>query len=148
MKDIARIVGYEVDHTYSKWVDCYLSGAITSTVSYGYNAIPVGSSNEIFLTNDNQIFYVSDFVNGKITKVSSGTYSTSTYVTNLKNIVMCRYKDGYLYGVRKETGVNGVTYYFFYDTFNNVISGTYTQRALNLPQSIEIKDIYLEYTRN
>ena len=148
LKDVAKIVGYEVDHTYSKWVDCYLSGAITSTVSYGYNAIPVGSSNEIFLTNDNQIFYVSDFVNGKITKVSSGMYSTSTYVTNLKNIVMCRYKDGYLYGVRKETGVNGVTYYFFYDTFNNVISGTYTQRVLNLPQSIDIKDIYLETTRN
>ena len=148
LKDVAKIVGYEVDHTYSKWVDCYLSGAITSTVSYGYNAIPVGPSNEIFLTNDNQIFYVSDFVNGKITKVSSGTYSTSTYVTNLKNIVMCRYKDGYLYGVRKETGVNGVTYYFFYDTFNNVISGTYTQRVLNLPQSIDIKDIYLETTRN
>lgn len=148
MKDIAKIVGYEVEHTYTKWVDCYLSGSSTSTVSYGYNAIPEASSNEIFLTNDNQIFYVSDFVNGKITKASSGMYSTSTYVTNLKNIVMCRYKDGYLYGVRKETGANGVAYYFFYDTFNNVISGIYTQRALNLPQSIEIKDIYLEYTRN
>jgi len=148
MKDVAKIVGYEVEHTYSKWVDCYLSGASTSTVSYGYSAIPTANSNEIFLTNDNQIFYVSDFVNGKIAKISNGTNSTSTYVTSLKNIVMCRYKDGHLYGVRKETGVNGVTYYFFYDTFNNVLSGTYTQRVLDLPQSIDIKDIYLEYTRN
>ncbi len=148
-KDVAKLVGYEVEHTYTKWVDCYLSGASTSTVSYGYNAIPTASSNEIFLTNDNQVFYVSDFVNGKITKASNGWTTTSTYVTSLKNIVMCRYKDGYLYGVRKVTASNGsVVYYFFYDTFNNVLSGTYTQQALDLPQSFELKDIYLETTRN
>lgn len=147
-KDVATIVGYEVEHSYTRWVDCYLSGATTTSASYNYNTIPTASSNEIFLTDDNQLFYVSDFVNGKITKTSNGWNTTSGYVTSLKNIVMCRYKDGYLYGVRKETGANGVVYYFFYDTFNNVLSGSYTQRVLNLSQNFEIKDIYLETTRN
>ena len=145
--DNAKIVNYEVQHTYTNWVDCYLSGTATSSVSFTYSNIP--TDKEIFLTNENQLFYVSDLTNGKITMTANGWTATTTHNTGLSNIVMCRYKDGYLYGVTKETGTNGKIYYaFFYGPFNQVCAGTYTKRYVDLPQSFELKDIYLETTRN
>ncbi len=149
LKDVAKLVGYEVDHTYSKWVDCYLSGTSTTSVNYNYNLIPEASSKEIFLTSANKICYVDNLATGKIAVVNSGASSANLYNTGLTNMVMCRYKDGFFYGVRKVTASNGnVTYYLFHETFNNVIGGVYTQRKIDLPQSFEIKDIYLETTRN
>lgn len=149
LKDVAKLVGYEVDHTYSKWVDCYLSGASTTSVNYNYNLIPEASSKEIFLTSANKICYVDNLATGKIAVVNSGASSANLYNTGLTNMVMCRYKDGFFYGVRKVTASNGnVTYYLFHETFNNVIGGVYTQRKIDLPQSFELKDIYLETTRN
>ena len=149
LKDVAKLVGYEVDHTYSKWVDCYLSGTSTTSVNYNYNLIPNAFSKEIFLTSANKICYVDNLATGKIAVVNSGASSANLYDTGLTNMVMCRYKDGFFYGVRKVTASNGnVTYYLFHETFNNVIGGVYTQRKIDLPQSFEIKDIYLETTRN
>lgn len=149
LRDEGRIVNYEVHHTYNKWVDCYLSGAITNSVNYYYNSIPSSYENEIYLTSDNKIIYLEDLATAKIAEVHSGSGGVLAHVTGLSDVVMCRYKDGYIYGVRKVTGVNGkVAYYFFYDTLDNVCSGIYTQRYLDLPQSFELKDIYLETTRN
>ena len=147
--DKAVIDGYNVNHTYTDWVDCYLSGASTTSVNFNYNLIPKASSKEIFLTSANKICYVDNLATGKIAVVNSGTSSADLYNTGLTNMVMCRYKDGFFYGVRKVTASNGnVTYYLFHETFNNVIGGVYTQRKIDLPQSFEIKDIYLETTRN
>jgi hypothetical protein len=138
-----------VDHTYSKWVDCYLSGTSTTSVNYNYNLIPNAFSKEIFLTSANKICYVDNLATGKIAVVNSGASSADLYNTGLTNMVMCRYKDGFFYGVRKVTASNGnVTYYLFHETFNNVIGGVYTQRKIDLPQSFELKDVYLETTRN
>ncbi len=149
LKDVAKLVGYEVDHTYSKWVDCYLSGTSTTSFNFNYNLIPKASSKEIFLTSANKICYVDNLATGKIAVVNSGASSANLYNTGLTNMVMCRYKDGFFYGVRKVTASNGnVTYYLFHETFNNVIGGVYTQRKIDLPQSFEIKDIYLETSRN
>ncbi len=147
--DKAVIDGYNVNHTYNDWVDCYLSGTSTTSVNFNYNLIPKASSKEIFLTSANKICYVESLDNGKIAVVNSGASSANLYNTGLTNMVMCRYKDGFFYGVRKVTASNGnVTYYLFHETFNNVIGGVYTQRKIDLPQSFEIKDIYLETTRN
>lgn len=147
--DKAVIDGYNVNHTYTDWVDCYLSGASTTSVNFNYNPIPKASSKEIFLTSANKICYVDNLATGKIAVVNSGASSANLYNTGLTNMVMCRYKDGFFYGVRKVTASNGnVTYYLFHETFNNVIGGVYTQRKIDLPQSFEIKDIYLETTRN
>ena len=147
--DKAVIDGYNVNHTYTDWVDCYLSGASTTSVNFNYNLIPKASSKEIFLTSANKICYVDNLATGKIAVVNSGASSANLYNTGLTNMVMCRYKDGFFYGVRKVTASNGnVTYYLFHETFNNVIGGVYTQRKIDLPQSFEIKDIYLETTRN
>lgn len=147
--DKAVIDGYNVNHTYTDWVDCYLSGASTTSVNFNYNPIPKASSKEIFLTSANKICYVDNLATGKIAVVNSGASSANLYNTGLTNMVMCRYKDGFFYGVRKVTASNGnVTYYLFHETFNNVIGGVYTQRKIDLPQSFELKDIYLETTRN
>ena len=145
LKDVGKIVNYEVHHTYTKWVDCYLSGAITNSVNYYYNSIPTSSENEIYLTSDNRIIYLEDLATAKIAEVHSGSGGTTAHVTGLSGVVMCRYKDGYIYGVRRQAGL----YYFFYGTLDNVCSGIYTQHVLSLlPQSFELKDIYLETTRN
>ncbi len=145
LKDVGVIENYEVHHTYTKWVDCYLSGALSNSVNYYYNTIPASNESEIYLTNDNRIIYLEDLATAKIAEVHSGSGGTWAHVTGLSDVVMCRYKDGYIYGVRRQAGL----YYFFYGTLDNVCSGIYTQHVLNLlPQSFELKDIYLETTRN